>query len=153
MTAPKKGATLLVDLLLGAVSADPEPGAAALEEPAGGVWRNAAPKDAGFPRVVFRTISTQSGKTMRGPDGKPRARVQLDVYATSPEEADEIGDLARERLDGYRGVVAGVPVDLIDEVDDEDDVEDPDDGGEGRIYRVRRDYMITAERSRPNPQD
>lgn len=55
------------------------------------------------PRLVLFDISSIQGHTLRGADGLPRARVQIDCIGTSRQQADELGELVRMALDGFKG--------------------------------------------------
>ena len=58
---------------------------------------------AGGPYVVLNLISLNEGLTMQGPDGLETSRVQMDVYAPTFGEANEMGRRLKSLLHGYQG--------------------------------------------------
>jgi len=92
--------------------------------------------------IIYNRISGAGTYTMEGLNGFTIQRFQLDCWSTSADGADVLGNLLRDRLDGYRGDMGTGPdlvnvhgVFMIDQRDDYDDI--------ARLYRVSRDFSLS----------
>lgn len=56
------------------------------------------------PAVVYNLITELTDHHTLGPSGLVMARMQLDAYAATPNEADDLGRAIKERIDGAAGV-------------------------------------------------
>lgn len=90
-------------------------------------------QEAALPALLLHLIGQAEGMTQQGPDGLCRARVQIDCYAHSYEEADALARAVIARLHGYRG--GGFRgIFLADRRDDDDP------GASDRPFRVSMDF-------------
>ena len=90
-----------------------------------------------LPALVYQRIDTRRLHDLDGPDGLPRPRVQITVWAANVQGATDTAALVRGRLDGYRGAWGDVTVGSCLCVG-ERDLDDPETGRMG----VAQDYMI-----------
>mgnify|MGYP001017267117 CR=1 FL=1 len=95
------------------------------------------PQGPAFPALVYQRIDTRRLHGMSGPDGLPRARVQITCWAASVSGAMDTAALVRGRLDGFRGAWSDVTVGACLCVG-ERDLDDPETGRAA----VVQDYMI-----------
>jgi hypothetical protein len=95
--------------------------------------------------IVYSRISDIGDHHMQGPSGLARPRVQVTSWATTVDAATTLGNLVKERLDGYRGemlwggsspqegvIVLGIFFDSAGEQYDDT----------AQMYGVRQDYFI-----------
>jgi len=95
------------------------------------------PQGPTLPAIAYQRIDTRREHDMDGPDGLPRARVQLSIWAASVAAAEELAAAVRGRLDGYKGAWGSVTVGSCLCVG-ERDLDDPETGRNA----VVQDYMI-----------
>lgn len=65
------------------------------------------PQKVTFPAITYQRISRLDVGSLEGPSALARARVQVDVWAKTYDQAAAVGAAVRRRLNGYRGPVAG----------------------------------------------
>lgn len=61
------------------------------------------PQKAVMPSIVLTRIDDIGDAHLRGPNALTRARVQVDCWAQTFDDAVALGDLCQRRLDGYQG--------------------------------------------------
>lgn len=100
------------------------------------------------PSIVYSRISAIGEHHMQGSSGLARPRIQIDCWAQSADIATALGNLVKERIDGFRGQMefgGNSPADIIavqgvffdNERDDYDDA--------AQLYRLSRDYFVWYE--------
>lgn len=114
------------------------------------IYAGYAPQHADYPRITYRIISSLRYVDMLGPRGLAHPRVQLDMWSYSKPNSRDLARAVRETLDGYRGDLADEVAQLIQLIDEFESEEPPSDATEKAIYRVRHDYMLAIEETRPN---
>jgi hypothetical protein len=95
------------------------------------------PQGPTFPAIVYSRVDTRREHVMTGPDGLPRARVQVTCWGTSVQTATDLAAAVRVRLDGFVGAWGSVTVGSCLCVG-ERDIDDPETGRSA----VAQDYMI-----------
>lgn len=116
------------------------------------VYANDLPRNKGqvasqFPCIVMHQISHVSTHSHNGPSGYAEYRMQLNIWAKTFDEAEQLSHLVRAALDGYRGSMPSLGDGQITVescfLDSEDfDVED---GGDGRdLHLARQDFLIAV---------
>lgn len=99
------------------------------------------PQNPALPAIRYFRVSGNRPQSTTGPLGQTNPRVQIDCYALKFQDANDLAELVRKRLDGYRGP-AGDDGDFIQGAffQTERDLweEQPLPG----MYAVSRDYMI-----------
>lgn len=90
-----------------------------------------------LPALVYQRIDTRRLHDFAGPDGLPRARVQIAAWAANVQGATDAAALLRARLDGYRGAWGDVAIGACLCVG-ERDLDDPETGRNA----VAQDYLI-----------
>ena len=82
---------------------------------------------AAMPNVRYEVVGVNPNETKSGVSTEDSVRVQIDVRAGTYTKAVQVAQLVRERLDFYRGTVAGNRVDgikyLMTRDDGDDDLE------------------------------
>lgn len=101
------------------------------------MYPRSAPQSPTLPLLVYQRIDTRRGHDLGGPDGLPRTRVQITVWAAGVQSAVDTAALVRKRLDGFYGKWGTVAVGSCLCVG-ERDTDDPQTGRAG----VGHDYMI-----------
>jgi hypothetical protein len=95
------------------------------------------PQGPTLPALVYQRVDTRRLHDFDGPDGLPRARVQIAAWAANVQGATDAAALVRARLDGYRGAWGDVEVGACLCVA-ERDLDDPETGRSAVVM----DYMI-----------
>jgi hypothetical protein len=101
--------------------------------------------------VVTRVDDPRIGTHLRGPGGLSRARIQVDAWAQTHDQATALGTLCRRRLDGFQGTWTGtgspaptIAVAAIHHDDEGDRFEEEILGG---LCRHGADYFVTYRAS------
>ena len=93
-----------------------------------------------YPALTYQEISATRVRDTLGPAGKVRRRIQIDAWAMTHVEAISLGELVRDALDGFRGMMGSTEVGstiLVNELE----VFEQEAGTVG-IYRLSQDYQI-----------
>lgn len=98
------------------------------------------PQNAQFPAVSYNLVSETYGHVMRGPNVVSSARVQIDSWAETKEEAEAVSSAIHARLDAYQGAMGTSVVQGVFAADGRDWIEPSE-----AIYRRSRDYIIWHE--------
>lgn len=105
------------------------------------VYPRKMPPDPVFPLVLYTRVSTPPrGLTHSGPVGLAEPRIQFDVWATDPLDADAVAEQLRLAVHGFRGSMDDVVVGSAQVVNDFD-ADDPDTG----LFRRVLDAQIQHE--------
>lgn len=99
-----------------------------------------------LPRITLDRIGEDFAHTMAGRDGIARPRIQIDVWATTIDDADDIADRLEAILDGYRGDIGGVTMQGIFQRDRRDGFETRSDATQNVIHRVTMEFEVRATR-------
>jgi hypothetical protein len=89
------------------------------------------------PSIVYTRVSGAGDHHMQGASGLARVRMQIDVWASTPDLAAPLANLVKERIDGYRGPMGAVPVQGVFFADEREDYQPDID-----MHRMSRDYLI-----------
>lgn len=76
---------------------------------------------------------------LQGSGDKADARIQVDSYHPSYEEADKMAGRARQKLHGFQGVAGGV---TINSCRSENDIDDEETDRGQKLFRVISDYFV-----------
>lgn len=85
------------------------------------IYPNYMPQSATMPAIVYQIINTNRMYTMTGQVDMPEKRVQLECWAESYSEADQLCDHVRKLLSDYTGTVNNLQIDAIF-IEDESDL-------------------------------
>lgn len=88
------------------------------------VYPRKMPRNPVFPLILYSRVSTRRGATHSGPDGLAEPRIQFDVYAQDPDQADAAAEQLRLSIHGFRGQMGDVEVGSALVVN-EQDADDP----------------------------
>lgn len=95
------------------------------------------PRGAPLPGVVLNVVSDGSEHHQDGPSALSEARVQVDVYASSPGQAKILARTIRREMDGLKnGVVDGAFMEMS-----RDTIEEGETPGE-RVFRSQMDFTV-----------
>lgn len=116
------------------------------------VHHNYRPQRGELPAVSFFGVSRTHRYNLEGTgrDNVPVDRIQIDCYARSADQAEEVADAVRAALDGFRGHMSDVFVQacLLEEAGRDDYY--PDQAGSDRgIHAVSLDAVISYESTAP----
>ena len=114
------------------------------------VYPGLAAQGAAYPRITMHRVSARRRWEMRGPVGLVTSRLQIALWSRAKEQVKDLARIVRELLDGFRGALGDEFAQLVQLIDEQELDERPSDGGEVPVFRVRQDYQITAEETRPN---
>jgi hypothetical protein len=87
--------------------------------------------------LVYTTISETTDHVTTGASGLVMQRIQIDAYATLPDDADTLARAVKDILDGYRGAMGAIDVQGVFA-----DTARTDYQSEPKLYRVSRDYLV-----------
>lgn len=117
------------------------------------VYVQIASQRAKAPYIILRRVSAPHEHTMTAAAGTARARLQLECYGSTYDQAKLLADYVRGALDGYAGNVvtasgtlSGVSI-MLD--DDGDGFENPASGKGRGTHRVMSDYFVRYTESVP----
>lgn len=68
------------------------------------VYTPRLPERLTLPAVQLTLVSDVDDHHLRGPNGQPTSRVQVDAWAQTRDQAWALGRKCRQRLNGYQGV-------------------------------------------------
>ena len=112
-----------------------------------------APEDAPDTYGIYYVISGVHHHHMEGAAGLANDRFQVDVYSKVPDTADEIQELIRLAIDGYRGTITGmggnVYISRILALGDNDVAEPPAGGSDSPYYRYSKDFDVWYKETIP----
>lgn len=91
------------------------------------VYAFPAPADVTRPYVTYQMISNPRERTIDGVTGLTRARMQLDCWAATPAEAEDVAAAVRQALEGFAGTAGGVTVKYARSEDEADTFNEPTD--------------------------
>lgn len=96
------------------------------------------PQGITLPATMYRRISGQRIRSVEGPSGLSRPRIEINAYSQSYTEAKELAAEIRQLLDGFRGMMgAGSMVENII-IDNDQDALDDDTG----FFRIIIDAIV-----------
>lgn len=120
------------------------------------IYANRAPQwpAAGEPTnyVVYFRVDSIVERDLSRPSALRRTRFQVDVYARSYGDAQDIATAIREACDGFRGTVTGAAGSLVLHgvtLEDERDQYEADESSETGWHRVSLDFQVWHEVSVP----
>jgi hypothetical protein len=93
-----------------------------------------------MPAVLFNVLATDPVRTLTGSSRVATSRVQVDAVATDPATAAALATAIRDRLECYRGTIAGVRLLWVAITDAKDIIEPPESGSDDpAIHRITMD--------------
>jgi hypothetical protein len=95
------------------------------------------------PYLVYTVVGGEAWNSMSGQSGMAQARVQVDAYALTYAEAQELAASVRAALDNFRGTAGGVRVGGISRQTAPVDFYEAD--VEPRLFRVSQDFIVTHD--------
>lgn len=101
-----------------------------------------------LPSIVYNLVTEQTDQTMQGASGLVSPRFQIDAWAQSQDDADNLARLIKNRIDGFRGVWpygSNSPKDVIyvQGVFSQNARYNYDDVAQPKLHGVSRDYVIS----------
>jgi hypothetical protein len=103
---------------------------------------DALPKNQTLPAITYNVISNQPEHHLGGAAALSQARVQLDIYASTRDAANELGELVRLAIDGQRGTWGSHYIRTCHLDNDLADYEHPIDGSDAKRYIRTQDYLV-----------
>jgi hypothetical protein len=108
------------------------------------VYAGTAPQNAiargGY--ITFERISGMPHNHLNGANVSEQARIQVDSWGRTHDEARAIGDAVKAVLSGLRDINASTRIDMVHLLSDRDMVDGPTDGSQKAIHRVSQDYHV-----------
>lgn len=115
----------------------------------GRVYAGRVPDKGSYPCVTIQTISQIRNYHLGGEAGISTAVVQVDVWADTYTEADEIAELIRNRTSGYQGAAGDEVIREATIVREGETIQQPKDGSGKWQYSHSRDFRIFYETAIP----
>ena len=103
------------------------------------IYNGAAPASTMYPRVTFTVQGHTGGHDLDGPDGTAVARVSVSCWSLSGETTETMADLVKRHLDGYRGTVGAVYVELCNW---EIEIDQPEPLGDGKAGTIHQTIVV-----------
>jgi len=113
------------------------------------VYPSIAPSSAAFPYVTVQRLAVASLYHMGGASATFDTLVQVDCWSLSAIEAQQVAQVIRQSLDGFRGTWDGLEVDGVFVENELDDAEPADDGSQRIFYRTILTLACWHEREAP----
>lgn len=110
------------------------------------IYKGTIPQGIPFPAVTLQTIAGRPDYKLSGEIGDLATIVQLDVYALTENEAEDIGDEIRLAISGYYGLMDETQVKSVTIRSDRQLLQVPVDASGRAGWRRSVDYGITYER-------
>lgn len=111
------------------------------------VFKGTVPQGVPFPAVTLQAIAGTPDYKLSGEIGDLATIVQVDLYAATELEAEDIGDKIRLAISGYYGTMGEeTVVKSVTIAGDRQLIQQPVDGSGRAGYRKSVDYRITYER-------
>jgi hypothetical protein len=101
-----------------------------------------APSTATLPFAVYRRSSIQRQQTLAGPLGLPTVNMEVQIYATTYENARQVADSFRKVLDGYEGTLNNVEVQNASLEQESDDFVQLTGAELPPVYSVTQNYAL-----------
>jgi hypothetical protein len=98
-----------------------------------------------LPAITHSLISGQHEGHLQGASGVRHSRVQLDCYAATREQADELADVVRPLLVGHRGPMGDLFINGITIERSSDGADAPEGGGGNWRYIRTLEFLISHE--------
>ena len=93
------------------------------------------------PSIVYSRITGFGDHHMQGASGLTRPRLQIDAWAAAADDATDLADLVKARLDGFSGALtAGAETVEVQGVFFDSEREDYEK--DLKLYRISRDYLV-----------
>ena len=113
------------------------------------IYPGFVPQGVALPHVVLNTISDVPDHDCDGANTWAVARIQVDAYGRTPDEADAVIEQIRLACDGKTGTMGGSTVHWCFK-EDGDDTPEPAPANEvRRRHRTRNDYRLAYVQSLP----
>lgn len=111
------------------------------------VFKGTIPQGMPFPAATLIAIASTPDYKLSGEIGDLQTIVQVDLYAPTEIEAEDIGDKIRLAISGYYGTMGeSTVVKSVTIAADRELIQQPVDGSGRAGYRKSVDYRITYER-------
>lgn len=112
---------------------------------AGRVYPGVIDNGRGFPAMAVTRASTEANATKTGASGVDFVRVQLDIFARTYGEAEDVSEAVRTALDFYSGsVVSGADTVNVDHIDYIGTIDNFENSPE--LHRVIAEYILHIKR-------
>lgn len=105
-----------------------------------------APTSITQPYVTMQRLMHVNDRHMVGVTDLAHLTLQLDSWALTSCEAEQVTEALRQALDGYRGSMAGVAVEYCAVINEFDSYEPPTDGSEQGIFHTAMDLEMWHRR-------
>ncbi len=113
------------------------------------LYPSIAPASAAFPYVTVQRLAVESLYHFGGASATHDTLVQVDCWALSAAEAQQVAQVLRQSLDGFTGVWDSLEVDGVFVENELDDAEPADDGSPRNFYRTILTLACWHERPVP----
>lgn len=77
------------------------------------IYPDKLPQNVVYPAIRLSLVTENHSPVAGGVDDLPLAGMDVDVFASSREKANEVSELVRSALDGYNGTVNGLVIQAI----------------------------------------
>ncbi len=98
------------------------------------------PQNSEFPAISIFAASGDSVQDLDGGSGIANDTIQIDCWSESRTEANDLAELIRAELVGFRGTMGGIFVEGVTITSKVDDTEDPVEGSNNYVYKRIFDY-------------
>lgn len=105
-----------------------------------------APTSVAQPYITMQRLTHLNDRHMVGVTDLAHLTMQLDSWALSSCDLEAVTEALRQALDGYRGNMAGVPVEYCAVMNEFDTYEPPTDGSEQGIFHTAMDVEMWHRR-------
>lgn len=114
------------------------------------VFAGFAPRGKSYPCITLLIVSEPDVRSLSGPSGLASPRVQVNCWAETLQEADEVDDAVRLCLDGFHGAIDDENIDCIESANKGHIPLVSAENADLTIHGARRDFIVWHAQSRPS---
>jgi len=113
------------------------------------IFPHTARQGTAFPYITFQLIADPAEDHMGGPSAIAHPTFQIDCWAESSTDAENVFEAVRDAFEGFRGSIEGVKISRVFRDAGFSDFEQVTEGRENEIFRNSMDVIIWYRREVP----
>lgn len=109
------------------------------------IYADVAPQNVAYPFILLSDLSAQPEYALSGEASAHTSQIQVDVWTDGTggkQKANELGELVRNRLSGYRGTIGSGAYGTIRQIRSDTTAPPPLEGSDQHRRRVSIDYEV-----------
>jgi len=106
------------------------------------IYSGRVPENAIYPNIILTTISTNRQYSVGGEADILSSIVQCHIHGDTVGDVDDIAELVRNRISGYRGTAGDESIRECTIIREDTEAKKPLDGSSTWRYRNSRDFQV-----------